>query len=475
MPLTLDIASLFIGAGVGAIISFLGLRLLYSKHLTGNDKAEATIRLEMIEKQNSDLLEEKEVLEQRVDDLQYTNAELHSTLKHERASLEEKLQLIEKTKEQMTDTFKAISQEALNTNQESFLNLAKERLQVFQNDAKNDLEKRHSAIKELVNPVTKSLEKMDEKIVDLEKTRHNAYGELREHMKHMKGDQNKLRQETASLVQALRSPSTRGQWGELQLKRTLEMAGMVEGVHFEQQVSVDSDDGRQRPDVIVKLPGGQSIIIDAKAPIEAYLNSLKENIDETERCNELKRHARHVREHMKSLSSKTYWEKFNSPEFIVMFLPGESYFSAALEHDPSLLEAGVDHKVIPASPTTLISLLKAVSYGWKQEKMAENAQEISNIGKELYKRLSAFGDHMQRVGKGLNTAMNSYNSAVGSLERSVLPSARKFEELHAAPAGKTIPTPDPLEQMPRVITAPELLESTEDSEKGKSKKEKKKA
>ncbi len=367
-----------------------------------------------------------------------------------------KLEMAEQLRMQMGDSFKAMSQEALNANNDTFLALAKEKLKQTQDDSIHDLDKRQKAISDLVKPVNENLEKMDQKIGALEKERHNAYGELKQYLSSMKSDQEKLRGETASLVQALRSPSQRGQWGELQLKRTLEMAGLVEGIHYEQQVTVKGDAGDLRPDVIIKMPGGQSIIIDAKAPLDAYLDSLKDDISEADRIAALDRHAVHVRARMKELGSKAYWEKFNTPEFVVMFLPGESYYSAALERDPSLLEAGIDYKVLPASPTTLISLLKAVSYGWRQEKLADNAREISELGKELYKRLSVFGGHMHKVGKGLSGAMNSYNQAIGSLERNVFSTARKFDALGVTGESNKLPDIEPLEQSPRPLISQDV-------------------
>lgn len=366
------------------------------------------------------------------------------------AFLSEKIRLLEETGLQMGQTFRALSLEALAATNDHFIKLAQERFAQLNTKAEG-------SIKELVLPVSQSLEKIDQKITALEKERHNAYGELRENLKAMKGDQEKLRSETAALVQALRSPSARGQWGELQLKRTLEMAGLVEGVHFRQQVSVDS----QRPDVVVSLPGGKSIVIDAKTPIDAFLDSFKDGLPEAERQAALDRHARHVRDHIRTLGGKKYWEQFDSPEFVVMFLPGESYFSAALERDPSLIEAGVAERVIPASPTTLISLLKSVSYGWQQEKLAQNAREISDLGRDLYKRLSTFGEHLQRVGKGLDGAIKSYNNAVGSLERSVLPGARKFQELQGIDAKDALPSLDPVETAPRLLPPDEPLKRAE--------------
>lgn len=392
------------------------------------------------------LAQKAQEMETQVKELLQQNARLESDIKN----LAEQKALIEQAKQQMAADFKAMSLEALNASRDNFLALAQEKFGQLQSAAKTD-------IKQVVTPVEATLKLMDEKIALLEKERHNAYGELREHLKGMKLDQDKLRSETGALVQALRSPSARGQWGEMQLKRTLEMAGLVEGVHFDQQVSIDS----QRPDVVVRLPGGKSIVIDSKAPIDAYLDALKDGATEAERMAALDRHARHVRDHIKALGSKSYWEKFDTPEFVVMFLPGESYYSAALERDPALLEAGVDQKVIPSSPTTLIALLKAVAYGWRQEKLAQNAQEISELGRDLYKRLGAFGGHMQKIGKGLSGAIGSYNDAVGSLERSVLPGARKFQSLQGIGADADLPDLGVIEQGPRQMTAPELTAGTE--------------
>ncbi|HCS22657.1 MAG TPA: DNA recombination protein RmuC [Rhodospirillaceae bacterium] len=405
------------------------------------------------------LAQKTEEMEQQLQQLLQQNARLESDIKN----LAEQKALIEQAKQQMAADFKAMSLEALNASRDNFLALAQEKFGQLQTAAQTD-------IKQVVTPVEATLKQMDEKIALLEKERQGAYGELRQHLAGMKADQEKLRSETSSLVQALRSPSTRGQWGELQLKRTLEMAGMVEGVHYEQQVSVDD----QRPDVVIKLPGGKCIVIDSKAPIDAYMDALKDGASEAERRDALDRHARHVGTRIKELGKKSYFEKFESPEFVVMFLPSESYLSAALERDPALLEAGVDQKVIPASPTTLISLLKAVAYGWRQEKLAQNAQEISDLGRDLYKRLGTFGSHMQKIGKGLSGAIGSYNDAVGSLERSVLPGARKFQSLQGIGSDGDLPDINVIEQSPRALTAPELVapEQDEDTAAGPRKIEK---
>ena len=383
------------------------------------------------------------------------NAELKAQIKAEKIALETAGAALDAR-------FKDTARQALNQSNEYFLALAQERFKSSHSDNAHEMDKKQKAIADLVDPVNKALKTMDEKLAHLETARTKAYVELETHLKNMTQDQVKLRQETATLVQALRSPSTRGQWGEMQLKRCLEMAGMIEGVHFEQQVTANSG---QRPDVIVKLSAGQCLVIDSKAPPEGYLDAIKEGVSEDERRAALDRHARHVKTHIKQLGSKTYWEQFDTPEFVVMFLPGESYFSAALEIDPSLIESGVDQKVIPATPTTLISLLKAVMYGWRQEQLAQNAREISELGSDLYKSLSSFSSHIQKVGRGLGSAMNAYNDAIGSLERNVLSKARKFDELEVSSQIKDIETLDPIEQSIRALNAPEsqaLPESAND-------------
>ncbi len=385
------------------------------------------------------------------------NAELKAQIKAEKLALETAGVALD-------HRFKATAQEALNKSSEQFLQLAQEKLKASQADNAHDLEIRQKAIADLIAPVNKVLSTMDEKLQGLESARLTAYTELKTNLKTMASDQIQLRKETASLVQALRSPSTRGQWGEMQLRRCLEMAGMQKGVHFEEQVSVkDGEGSTQRPDVIIKLSGGQCIVIDAKAPLDGFLDAIKEGASEEERDIGLARHARHVKEHIRSLGSKAYQEQFDTPEFVVMFLPGESYFSAALEKDPGLIEAGVDQRVIPATPTTLIALLKSVMYGWRQEQLAENAKEISALGSDLYDRLSVFCGHMQKVGRGLDGAMQSYNKAVSSLENRVLVTARKFEDLHAAPQGKDLPVTEQLDHSARLLNAPEAAQGAQDN------------
>lgn len=355
--------------------------------------------------------------------------------------------------------FQSLSLEALRKNNEDFLKLAETRFSTLEETAKRERQQQQNAMQTLITPLNQSLEKVTTEATAMEKARTAAYAELQEHLKHLKDDQNRLRAETANLVQALRNTTARGQWGEMQLKRTLEMSGLVEGIHYDTQVSKSAtDDARGiRPDVVVKLAGGQSIIIDAKAPIDAYLDSFKEGASAEERSAAMDRHARHVRDHIKALSSKAYWQQFDTPEFVIMFLPGESYFSAAVERDPSLLEMGFDMKVIPASPTSLIAVLRAVAYGWRQEQLAKNARDIAELGQDLYKRLATFGDHMQKIQKGLEGALKGYNGAVGSLERQVLPAARKFRDMQGIGADKdALGGIDQISETTRDLTAPDF-------------------
>jgi DNA recombination protein RmuC len=341
--------------------------------------------------------------------------------------------------------FDALAADALRKNNETFLELAA-----------GKLGQKEQAVEQLVAPIRDSLKLVDGKIQQLEVARQGAYSELRTQVAELAQAQKELRSETGNLVGALRDrPNVRGRWGEIQLKRVVEMAGMVEHCDFETQKHVATDDGRLRPDLVVSLPGGKNVVVDAKFAGQAYLESLSTR-DHEARIAKLQDHARQVREHITKLSHKSYWSQFDhTPEFVVLFIPGETYLSAALEQDPALIEDGVSRQVIIATPTTLIALLRAVAYGWRQETIAESARQISDLGRELYSRLATFTDHVAKVGRGLDMAIRSYNEAVGSLETRVLPSARKFKDHGVAPAAE----PSELEAVDRAIrpvTAAEL-------------------
>lgn len=370
---------------------------------------------------------------------------------------EEKLSLLQSSEEHLKMTFSVLSHEALERSQRSFLELAKVNFEKIQEKAQGDLEKKHGQIADLFNPLKEGLSKLNQDIRLLEKERQGDQNTLSEQIKLLMGTEKQLRQETANLVKALRTPLARGRWGEIQLRRVVELSGMLSHCDFYEQAMEDGEQGKQRPDLLIRLPGGRQVVVDAKVPLEAFLESVHTQ-DETQREQFLKNHARQVRAHILALGKKAYWNAFQpTPEFVILFLPAETFFSAALEFDPTLIELGAEQGVILATPTTLIALLRSVAYGWKQENLSRYVEEISTLGHELYKRLVDMGSHFARMGKSLGSSVEAYNKAIGSLESRVLVSARKFKELGAASHSLTLDPLEPIESIPRQVQASEFV------------------
>lgn len=466
LPIGLFILGALIGAGVA--FAFMRQRVAFAVGAarTAADAERATLaeRTRGAEELLTELRERVQEQHQELQSLSATHADsdrqlvqYKTMLASERREHGEKLAVLDEAQKKLADAFKALAAEALKSNNQSFLELATANLAKFQETAKGDLDKRQQAIDELVKPVKETLDKFDTKIQDLEKSRVGAYAGLTEQVRSLLDSQKELRSETANLVNALRAPAVRGRWGEIQLRRVVELAGMQEHCDFFEQASVDTEEGRLRPDMLVRLPGNKTIIVDSKVPLAAYLEAI-ETVDEDARKLRLEEHAAQVRNHIYALSKKAYHEAFeSSPEFVVLFLPGEAYFFAALSHDPQIVEEGAMRNVILATPTTLIALLRAVAYGWRQEELAKNAQQISELGKELHKRCADFGGHLKKLGTQLRNAVEAYNSAIGSLESRVLVTARRFSALRAASDQTQIEETAAVDVAPRMIQAPELL------------------
>ena len=443
--------ALAIAAAVGAWIAWLTVR---AKGLTVQSR---------LDDRERELLTARADLTAARDNSAKTALELErltGTMEAERTAAAEKLELLEGAKVQLKDAFATASQEALQKNNQAFLDLAQTKLAEFQRAAETDLEARQQSIDLLVKPMNDGLKQVDERLQAFDKERATAHATLEEHLRLMALSQGALASETQSLVKALRAPQVRGQWGELQLQRVVELAGMVEYCDFIQQDSVNTDDGRLRPDMVVRLPGEKVIIVDSKAPLSAYLDAM-EATDEVQRGVLMDQHAKQVRDHVQALSAKNYANEYAAaPDFVVMFLPGESFFSAACQRDPNLIDFAIRRNVIPASPTTLITILKAVYYGWSQERIAKNTEQIRDLGQELYDRIRTAAEHLAKVRKGLEAAVAGYNSAIGALESRVLPTARKFRDLGAG-SGEEVAVLEPVDSVPRLPSAVELSEGAD--------------
>jgi DNA recombination protein RmuC len=404
------------------------------------------------------LLETESQLRSKESELRALDSEL-TKLKTERATFEARLDELGCIHDKMKDAFAALSVEALRSTNETFLQIAKRELEGVRSLSQRDLDDRRNSFDALISPIREGLAKYDTKLEQLAKDRNETFGLLTGQLRSVEQASHDLAQQTQLLSRALRSPSVRGRWGEMQLQRVIEVAGMIEHCDFDSQPRIDDEEHFVRPDVIIKLPGNRTVAIDAKVPLTAYLESLEENTDEGRKAKQ-KLHALQLRNHSTALGKKQYWEKLDqSPEFVVLFLPGEVFFSAALEHDPLLLEDSfTGSRVIIATPTTLIALLQAVAYGWRQESIARSAAEIAELGQELYERLCKFDDHIGDLGTHLEKAMKFYNSAVGTLESRVLVSARRFKDLGVGSSVGDLAILEPLETPTRALRSEELTD-----------------
>ncbi|MGD8592801.1 MAG: DNA recombination protein RmuC [Gammaproteobacteria bacterium] len=409
--------------------------------------------------------------QKRIAGLQDQNTALQVTLEMERKAAQEKQTATDAARTQLSETFSALSSQALKHNTEEFLKLAQENLKQYQLKAHSELSEKEKAIENLVKPIKDTLEKTEKQIRLMEHERKEAYGALTQHLHSMAQTQQALQGETRNLVKALSRPEVRGQWGELTLRRLAELAGMVEHCDFFEQEHTQTETGAQRPDMIVRMPGSREIVVDVKTPLDAYLRAI-EAVDDETKTRELEKHTKNIRERIRELATKAYWNQFkHSPEFVVLFIPGDQFLSSALDQDHNLLENAMQQKIILATPTSLVALLRAIAYGWRQEALTENAEQIRQIGDELYGRLSTFAEHLNKLGRSLAGSVQHFNKAVGSFDSRILPSAKKFSEMGIS-ANKEVGRVEQLETTTRSLESqldkkpeprPEMEKETDDA------------
>ena len=468
----MEIIYLVIGLVVGAAAGWL-IAAARAKSQSGAQATELQRRADSAEAVVVELRKQQEAsaaavqgLQRDLDGERQAAVRAQTQLAESQRNLQEQRALLDDARIRLTEAFKAVSSDALKTNNQMFLDLARKSFEAVLADARGDLGKKQEAIDSLVRPLAASLAQYEQHVRTLEATRVQAYTSIEEHLKSLAATHVQLQKETGSLVTALRTPAIRGRWGEVTLHRVVELAGMSEHCDYAEQISVDTDDGRLRPDMVVHLPSHRDIVVDSKCSLEAYLQAVSAGT-EAERAAFLAGHAQQIRTHMQQLSGKEYWKQFDkTPEFVVMFIPGESFFAAALDCDPSLLEDGMKQRVVLATPTTLVALLRAVAYGWQQEQITENAQAMLQLGKELVERVKTFRAHLVNVGVALVRTVRDYNNAVGSLETRVLPTVRKFQEMGVG--GDALPTAEPLDVTPRSLSETEDREPKAEDRKPES-------
>jgi DNA recombination protein RmuC len=469
---------LLVSAAAGFALGMLALYVLYARaKSTGlaratEDLAAVRAQAEAAQRERETLIEARakaettakrvpeldariESLRGELDAANLLRSSLEATLKSERADHAARVEELERMGEKLQRDFVALASDALGRNSESFLKLVSERFEQHNQSAQQSLADREKAVESLVKPLSETLAKFETHVGKVELERQGTYSALQTQIDLIVRGQAELRGETGRLVQALRSPKTRGRWGELQLRNVLELGGMTQNVDFVEQNALGGDEGLLRPDAIVRLPGGKSVILDAKTPLDAYLNAME--ADESAKAPLLEQHARQLRSHAKALGDKEYWRRLaDTPDIVVMFVPGEAFFAAAIETDPTVFEEALKNRVLIATPMSLLALIRVVAFGWQQERLAKNAQDVATLAKELYGRIGVFGKHVAAMGKSLKSAVETYNDAVGSLESRVLPTARRFEQLGVVSASETLPEVKQITEEPRRITAPEM-------------------